>query len=584
MAKKKSVQKKAAAKASKPAAKKAAKFSIKKSPPGKPAASSTIKRTPKHKTALSSLFKKKDASAGSSQVLFHGKGRMSNFGGPKDTGVKPDEGLALFSDADLSNPVHASLFLATAPPGTTGLARRLNPDAFYIACRWDYHITPKALLRTVEVSVTNSETGKTLMARPADWGPHEKTGRIADLSPGLEKALGLKTDQLCEVKLEVAAPSAAKAKAKAEGIKIAAAVGGLSEPRIYSCDEWGAKPALRTEFARNRAVGIVIHHTEGANRAASSGDAELKKAFETARSIQNGHFERGWSDTGQHFTVSQGGIIMEGRHGSLAAARQGDSVQAAHAGDTVKNEQWFGIEVCGDNRAEYHVTTQQWAALVDLCTWLCDAHGGADLEIIGHKEVHSTSCPGLLMDRLDDLRAAVAARRDASSDTPPNHGESFLDKIGKLFGKKVPSIGTKTIKVLGAKKRAAATESANTNRARFVAAKFIWRFHLDPMVQDQFNPADADWLERMLALQMKHTLLAPRPGTPPDIAAGRIRAAATFLAGICMGANTEGATLEAGVDLDSALDSLITIMSGTSNSVANLGTAIDKAFRFPNEA
>ena len=188
------------------------------------------------------------------------------------------------------------------------------------------------------------------------------------------------------------------------------------------------------------------------------------------------------------------------------------------------------------------------------------------------------------MDHLEDLRAAVAARRDASSDTPPNHGESFLDKIGKLFGNKMPAVGAKTAKVLGAKKVIAASESANTNRARFVAAKFIWRFHLDPMVQDQFNPSDADWLKRMLALQMKHTLLAPRPGTPTDIAAGRIRAAGTFLAGICTGANTERATLEAGVSLDSALASLISTMSGSTNSVADLGTAIDKAFHFPNEA
>lgn len=572
--KKKSAAKKPAQKPTKPVAKKS------KANPSTPAKKASIKGTtvaapPKHAAALFDLFH----GASGSKVLFHAKGRMSHFGGPNDTGMTPDEGLALFDKGDLTNPAHKPLFLPSQPPGTTGLGRRLNPEVFYIACRWDYSVTPKALLRTVEVSVTNSDTGKTLMARPVDWGPHEKTGRVADLSPGLEQALGLKTDQICEVKLEVSSPGSMTVKAAGVGqtSKHAAAVGGLVEPRIYSCDEWGAKPAKRSDFARNRAVGIVIHHTEGANRTASSGNAELKLAFATARQIQDGHFERGWSDTGQHFTVSQGGVVMEGRHGSLSAARQGDVVQGAHAGDTEKNEKWFGIEVCGDNRQNYHVTSEQWAALVDLCAWLCDAHGGADLEIIGHKEVHSTSCPGLLMEHLDELRAAVAARRHSSSDTPPEHGAGFFLSIGKLFGKKTPTVGIKGIKSVGA-------TSANTNRARFVAAKFIWRFHLDPIVQDQFNPNDADWLERMLKLKMKDTLLAPRPGTPPDITAGRIRAAATFLAGICTKPEAENATLEQGVDLDAALDSLIAVLSDTKKTVADLGGAIDDSFHFPSEA
>ena len=41
-----------------------------------------------------------------------------------------------------------------------------GPDALYIACRWDYQATPKALLRTVEVAVTNVATGKTTACWP----------------------------------------------------------------------------------------------------------------------------------------------------------------------------------------------------------------------------------------------------------------------------------------------------------------------------------------------------------------------------------------------------------------------------------
>lgn len=123
------------------------------------------------------------------------KGKMSTFGGPDDPGVAPEEGLALFSsDAVAGNP---DIFLSAQPPGTTGLARRLNPDAHYIACRWDYPTTPKHYLRGIKVRVTAN--GKTVEARPVDWGPNASTGRVADLSPGLAEALGLETDDECQV-------------------------------------------------------------------------------------------------------------------------------------------------------------------------------------------------------------------------------------------------------------------------------------------------------------------------------------------------------------------------------------------------
>jgi hypothetical protein len=51
---------------------------------------------------------------------------MSTFGGPKDTGMSADEGLALFTPADLQDSKYSYLFLSTPPPGTTGLGRRLS--------------------------------------------------------------------------------------------------------------------------------------------------------------------------------------------------------------------------------------------------------------------------------------------------------------------------------------------------------------------------------------------------------------------------------------------------------------------------
>ena len=126
-------------------------------------------------------------------------GKMSVFGGPNDTGVDQDENLSLFEPGDVA--ANQDIFLPAQPPGTTGLARRLNPQAKYLACRWDLDETPKTFLRTITVKVSNASTGTSAKARPVDTGPDISTGRVADLSPGLAQILDLKTDDICHVEI-----------------------------------------------------------------------------------------------------------------------------------------------------------------------------------------------------------------------------------------------------------------------------------------------------------------------------------------------------------------------------------------------
>jgi N-acetylmuramoyl-L-alanine amidase len=121
-------------------------------------------------------------------------GKVSHFGGPKDMGVSPDEGLAFIQEVEDA----PHLFLPHQPKGTTGLARRLNPAVYYIACRWDYGVTPHEMLLN-EKALVRVPGGRELRAFPADWGPHTDTGRVADISPGLMKALQITTDSEVEV-------------------------------------------------------------------------------------------------------------------------------------------------------------------------------------------------------------------------------------------------------------------------------------------------------------------------------------------------------------------------------------------------
>jgi hypothetical protein len=124
-------------------------------------------------------------------------GKVSWFGGPNDKGVAPDEGLAfIYKYAEAPH-----LFLPQQPPGTSGLARRLDPKVFYVACRWDYSVTPKDMLRRKDLKarVSSAKTEQAFLAWPADWGPHQNTGRVADISPGLMDALGIRTDDVVTV-------------------------------------------------------------------------------------------------------------------------------------------------------------------------------------------------------------------------------------------------------------------------------------------------------------------------------------------------------------------------------------------------
>ena len=118
-------------------------------------------------------------------------GKVSHFGGPDDTGVSPSEGLTFLYNED-----DAPWLFGEQPSGTTGLARRLDPNVPYIAMRWDYDVYPKAALASMDYAalVTAQKTGRSFLAWPADWGRMSDTGRIADISPGLMTALGIQTD------------------------------------------------------------------------------------------------------------------------------------------------------------------------------------------------------------------------------------------------------------------------------------------------------------------------------------------------------------------------------------------------------
>lgn len=190
-------------------------------------------------------------------------GKVSHFGGPEDTGVTSSEDLAFWEEyEDVPHP--EELFLPEQPPGTTGLARRLDPQKYYIACRWDYDVYSKASLASGDhfAWICAQKTGRCASARPADWGPNENTGRVADISPGLMALLGITTDDMVDVTYPSDAdeeqppmPSIKKVAISAgHGEKIAGASGYFEEsdetPRVMRevTDELHRRGVVTVEF------------------------------------------------------------------------------------------------------------------------------------------------------------------------------------------------------------------------------------------------------------------------------------------------------------------------------------------------
>ena len=145
-------------------------------------------------------------------IIDLGSGPTSDFGGPKDTGVLPDETLALIGISDLTDWWFRRLFLMPGQwDNSKGLARNLNPDALYIAMRFAYGsfagkqgnilqgFTREQVRRGIFFLEAN---GKLAIAQAADWGPGwdaPEGNRLVDSSPGVLSMLGVSTDAIVGV-------------------------------------------------------------------------------------------------------------------------------------------------------------------------------------------------------------------------------------------------------------------------------------------------------------------------------------------------------------------------------------------------
>ncbi|MGA3564026.1 peptidoglycan recognition protein family protein [Melissospora conviva] len=202
--------------------------------------------------------------------------------------------------------------------------------------------------------------------------------------------------------------------------------GGLDE--VISCAGWGARPpADPLSVSAIPTNKIIVHHMAFPNVT----DYSRAQAVKLARDCQDLHMDgNGWSDTGQHFTISRGGYVLEGRHGSLERLQAGDrQMIAAHCPG--ENGRAIGIE----NEGTYVTDTPPEAlldSLVELCTTICRQYGLHAHDIFGHWDFRTTLCPGATFYRLfpNVRRRVFAALGTDLADVPARRWPDLWRFVG----------------------------------------------------------------------------------------------------------------------------------------------------------
>ncbi len=162
-------------------------------------------------------------------------------------------------------------------------------------------------------------------------------------------------------------------------------------PWIIDCDAWGARPpAGELPLSAIPTNKIILHHMAFPNVT----DYSWEQAIKLARDCQDLHLDgNGWSDTGQHFTISRGGYVLEGRRGSLAQLDSGgNQVISAHCPG--ENGRSIGIEHEGTYVSD--VPTQDLLdSSVRLCVAICEQYDLHAWDTFGHWDFRATQCPGI---------------------------------------------------------------------------------------------------------------------------------------------------------------------------------------------
>ncbi len=165
---------------------------------------------------------------------------------------------------------------------------------------------------------------------------------------------------------------------------------------------------------------IVIHHT-----ASEKGSVESIHEEHLQKKDANGN---AWLGIGYHFLIGNGNGMPDGEIESTFRWRQ--QLQGAHAGssDPVYNQQGIGICLVG-NFEKHAPSSEQMTALKKLVRTMKGEYRVASKNVIGHRDVRATECPGKLFP-MDEV-ANEPIDFQFSEAMPANPGLNVANQIGK---------------------------------------------------------------------------------------------------------------------------------------------------------
>lgn len=169
----------------------------------------------------------------------------------------------------------------------------------------------------------------------------------------------------------------------------------VGTPTVLPRSSWKAAQARVSNMNRmGRVQRVTVHHSATVVRGTSTATS-----IAAIRGIQRHHQQQnGWGDIGYHYLIDPAGRVWTGR---------GIEWQGAHAGDPSRNRANVGICLLGSfvPNEQGAPPPAQLAALEALLVSLCVEHRLEPSDILTHKELKDTACPGPY------VQAAVEAMR-----------------------------------------------------------------------------------------------------------------------------------------------------------------------------
>ncbi|MES2792840.1 MAG: peptidoglycan recognition family protein [Planctomycetota bacterium] len=165
---------------------------------------------------------------------------------------------------------------------------------------------------------------------------------------------------------------------------------------------------------------LVVHHT-----ASERGSVESIHEEHQKKKDANGN---AWLGIGYHFLIGNGNGMPDGEIEATFRWRQ--QLQGAHAGssDPVYNQQGIGICLVG-NFQNHEPSAKQMASLKKLVRSLKGTYRIASKDVIGHRDVRATECPGKLFPMEEVANEPIDFR--FSEAMPANSELKVANQIGK---------------------------------------------------------------------------------------------------------------------------------------------------------